>query len=664
MPNFARLPVTGSDANTWSDILNRQITQTTNAVNGSFNSFDQFSSRPTNLTADDLGKTYLHTQTGNWHEWNGSMWKVQNKSEINVKDYGAIGDGVVDDTVAIQGAIDYSAIVYATSTLEAKGVVFFPQGKYRVTKTLDLGSTGYMLPGFTRPSTFRYGVHLHFEKRSSLTEKGTVLIGETGNKPVLELTESDGATLENVAILAGSTNPSTIGILAARSSNGTSFGTCFKHIYKNVYINLKSNPNVNGGLGTIGLINISAEEHTYDNLEIWANTCVIISSTYKLKFVNKQFNGFSTFNVQSALGFQIADDWTTTFIVFSGMCRLISYDYTSPAVLLYTNNNNPATNNIFLNNTYISKTGNLIDGTPTKSSDGAYDYIIETFTTEGLTHYSQGESFGRYMIIHGDFNNCDIRESMDANILFPLSPHDSDPYFLLWGVGANRTLSNSKIIINPGKLNIPLIGWRENTSVNSTSFSIANLEIKTRQLYKSNMIQKGILKNTTNSTFSFLDRKLEISDNSQSTTIKKPIGTNTSSAVNLFSMELPTVVANNAGFSATCNISGSLTNASPTVSNSSTVSFNSTFSLSTQASNGDITITPVVTVIGSGANINNGINTITNLTFTLDITTITNTVIVKVKPNTTGSANAAVNLTGEIKVTYSDAFQNNIVLSF
>ncbi len=123
---LARLPITGSDANTWSDILNRNITQTNSALNGAFNSFDQFSQRPTNLTADDAGRTYLYTQTGNWHEWSGTEWKVQNKSEINVKDYGAVGDGVADDTVALQRALD----------LEKP--IFIPKGNYKITSTLNL----------------------------------------------------------------------------------------------------------------------------------------------------------------------------------------------------------------------------------------------------------------------------------------------------------------------------------------------------------------------------------------------------------------------------------------------------------------------------------------------------------------------------------------------
>jgi len=49
---------------------------------------------------------------------------------VNVKDYGAKGDGVTDDTVAIQNAI---AVVPA-----AGGIVFFPAGTYRVTSTLTI----------------------------------------------------------------------------------------------------------------------------------------------------------------------------------------------------------------------------------------------------------------------------------------------------------------------------------------------------------------------------------------------------------------------------------------------------------------------------------------------------------------------------------------------
>ena len=55
-------------------------------------------------------------------------------AEINVLDYGAIGDGVADDTAAIQAALN------ASKTSK----VVFPVGKYKVTDTLvvtyDTGS--------------------------------------------------------------------------------------------------------------------------------------------------------------------------------------------------------------------------------------------------------------------------------------------------------------------------------------------------------------------------------------------------------------------------------------------------------------------------------------------------------------------------------------------
>ena len=61
---------------------------------------------------------------------------------VSVKDFGAIGDGVADDTAAIQAAVDYGI------TIKCK--VFFPAGTYLVTDTINLpigaqlaGETGF-----------------------------------------------------------------------------------------------------------------------------------------------------------------------------------------------------------------------------------------------------------------------------------------------------------------------------------------------------------------------------------------------------------------------------------------------------------------------------------------------------------------------------------------
>ena len=62
---------------------------------------------------------------------------VQTKLEqyISVKDFGAVGNGVADDTAAIQAAMDVG------------GLVWFPAGTYKITAPLTRSTTGLMLVG-------------------------------------------------------------------------------------------------------------------------------------------------------------------------------------------------------------------------------------------------------------------------------------------------------------------------------------------------------------------------------------------------------------------------------------------------------------------------------------------------------------------------------------
>lgn len=57
---------------------------------------------------------------------------------INVKDFGAIGDNVADDTAAIQLAVNYLNTVSAT----LPATLIFPSGRYRVTNEIDFSATG------------------------------------------------------------------------------------------------------------------------------------------------------------------------------------------------------------------------------------------------------------------------------------------------------------------------------------------------------------------------------------------------------------------------------------------------------------------------------------------------------------------------------------------
>jgi len=114
----------------------------------------------TNLIAGPmtlLGKSFaILNQTG-WETYDGNG-RIMNTgsaaavtwSGINVRDYGALGDGATDDRAAIQAAIAAAA----AAGVGGRGVeVFFPAGIYQVTGTLTVTQNNIWLRGAGRGST-------------------------------------------------------------------------------------------------------------------------------------------------------------------------------------------------------------------------------------------------------------------------------------------------------------------------------------------------------------------------------------------------------------------------------------------------------------------------------------------------------------------------------
>jgi hypothetical protein len=80
------------------------------------------------------------TNTSTTYVYKGTFSDVVSKGPIaDVRAFGAVGDGVADDTAAIQAAID--------SFSSGGGVVYFPKGTYLVTSTLTVSQNRMSLVG-------------------------------------------------------------------------------------------------------------------------------------------------------------------------------------------------------------------------------------------------------------------------------------------------------------------------------------------------------------------------------------------------------------------------------------------------------------------------------------------------------------------------------------
>jgi hypothetical protein len=187
---------------------------------------------------------------------------------ISVRDFGAVGDGVADDTAAIQAALSSVGKLTITNpylqsfTLSSVGgaTVLFPPGKYLVTDTLMYGSS-------TKIVGQRFGAVIVFSPPSP---KHLFVIN-----PDLYAwsTETETFTMEDLWLLAGNSN-ALDGIHAVNTN---------KARFKNVHVRgFSGNGFYLGGTGYYNILEGCEGYNNYVNvyLDSIANSTQIIGGTY------------------------------------------------------------------------------------------------------------------------------------------------------------------------------------------------------------------------------------------------------------------------------------------------------------------------------------------------------------------------------------------------
>jgi hypothetical protein len=226
---------------------------------------------------------------------NSEITSATEPTLAEVHQYGATGDGVTDDSAAIQKAVDSGAPVYLPAYYQQRAQRFLIKHSINCVNR----------PG---PTLFIGDEAGEFDRRGP---HGSTIIAQTGPAPAFDTSGSQDVEFRDLSIVAVPPNPSAIAILEARSK---AIGFAQNHRYHNVNIYLYSDLSANHGLGRIGIYNYGAELWSAYNLHIEADMPLYFSNENDLA-VRSEFAPLAT-GAQSMSAVTIAGE--SSLIAYGG----------------------------------------------------------------------------------------------------------------------------------------------------------------------------------------------------------------------------------------------------------------------------------------------------------------------------------------------------------
>jgi len=547
----------------------------------------------------------------------------------------------VDCSDAIQAAIDACASKLGGVPKTPKAqAVYFPYGHYLVTTPLNLTSDA--------GAANRRSIKLFSSSTTSGDWAfGTQLVFQTSGKAMVEVIDNDNFQMEDLVLTTSVTNGASVGVYQARRVGGIApagwTGNCK---YTNVTIVFRDTTiTQNNNFGTLGFINVSGEETTYNKCEVWANLPLAISYSNSMKKAVDALTAttYDTFAYSPvhAPAVDIATGASNT-VYRTNACRFIAYGWNAPTVLLHE------IGSYFSYGDFTQKRNGLT------GANGTNGVGFELWNTYHASIDATTEATRTPILVHRDVYN------LNANIRGSDGGVGQTKGLMHFGIDApSFSFSDSNVMMN--YTGAPAYGFLTYTTPfgvgpsEPAAVTLRNSEFKVNKTYAVGSIDAKLLYNAINSSFGFSDtsikayqRKLVIPVTSKS------IGT-PAAMTDFLNMVFPAAIASTSGFSATVVAKLHVSNAeSETAGQPSSAFVKATWQVSRNQVPSSVIITSATSDILTSS-VSSASNNITGLTLS-SVLTGTDSVVLKIASIQGGANAASAFISGEVEVYYAGGY--------